>query len=130
MKGLYDALVSLEFADCKLVYVDGSFVTSKPEPGDFDACWSRDGIARDRLDRIFLTFDHGRAAQKARFGGELFPAEIPEGISGRTFLEFFQRDRDRGTPKGIAALRLDRDELSAYPPELWAAPEGVISKEA
>src|ERR1035438_6958766 len=95
MRGLYDALLSLETANCRLVYVDGIFVTSKLEPGDFDACWSRDGIDRDRIDPIFLNFDRGRAAQKARFGGELFPADLPEGLSGRKFLDFFQRDRDR-----------------------------------
>src|SRR2546425_628399 len=36
------------------------------------------------------TFSRGRAAQKQRFLGELFPAQLPEGATGRAFLDFFQ----------------------------------------
>jgi hypothetical protein len=45
--------------------------------------------------------------RKARFGAEFFPAQLPEGISGRAFLEFFQIDRQTGEPKGIIELKLD-----------------------
>ena len=75
--------------------------------------WSVHGVDEDRLDPVFLTFDNGRAAQKARFGGELFPAELPEGISGRTFLEFFQIDKDTGGRNGIVAMALDVEQLLA-----------------
>ena len=111
--GLREALVGLVTAGCGLVYIDGSFVTAKPEPGDFDACWSVKGVDGDTLDPVFLTFDNGRAAQKARFGGELFPAELPEGRSGRTFVDFFQTDKETGAPKGIVAIALDLQELIA-----------------
>ena len=37
-----------------MVYVDGSFVTEKETPGDFDACWEMDGIDPIKLDPIFL----------------------------------------------------------------------------
>jgi hypothetical protein len=33
---------------------------------------------------------------------------LPEGGSGRTFLEFFQTDKNSGDPKGIIALDLRR----------------------
>lgn len=56
---------------------------------------------------MFFDFDYERAAQKARFGAEFFPAQVPEGITGKTFLEFFQVDRDTGEPKGIIELLLD-----------------------
>ncbi|HET6381802.1 MAG TPA: hypothetical protein VFJ58_00285 [Armatimonadota bacterium] len=108
--GLRAALLSLKEAGCVEAYIDGSFVTNKPRPGDFDACWSVAGVDADLLDPVLLIFDHGRAAQKAKFAGELFPAELPEGISGRTFLEFFQIDRATGGPKGIVLFRLDRWE--------------------
>lgn len=36
--------------------------------------------------------------------GEFFPAQIPEGISGKTFLDFFQTDKNSGNPKGIVAI--------------------------
>jgi uncharacterized protein DUF6932 len=116
LAGLRQALFSLATAGCNLAYIDGSFVTSKPEPGDYDACWSVEGVDEDRLDPVFLTFDDGRAAQKARFGGELFPAELPEGISGRTFLEFFQTDKETGARKGIVAIALDVEQLLATEP--------------
>lgn len=90
-----------------MVYIDGSFVTAKDTPGDFDACWNVEGVAPERLDPIFLDFSDGRAAQKRRFGGELFPAQLPEGITGRTFLAFFQTDRRTGRGKGIVAIRLE-----------------------
>ena len=47
----------------------------------------------------------GKAAQKARFGGEFFIAESAADPHGTRFLEFFQHTRD-GTPKGIVALTL------------------------
>jgi hypothetical protein len=66
------------------------------------------GVIIDRLDPIFLDFSNARARQKQRFGGELFPADLPEGASGRTFLEFFQIDRETGAAKGIIAIDLRR----------------------
>jgi hypothetical protein len=57
-----------------------------------------------------LTFDNQRFAQKAKYLGEFFPAWSPAEAGGRTFLDFFQTDRD-GNPKGIVAfdLRLRHD---------------------
>lgn len=108
LAGLREALALLKAAGCRAVYVDGSFVTAKPQPADFDACWAIGGVDPDELDPVFLDFSNSRAKQKSRFLGEFFPAEIPEGISGRTFLEFFQRDKESGAPKGILALDLRR----------------------
>lgn len=93
-------------AECQLVYVDGSFVTTKPEPGDFDACWALAGVDVELLDPVFLDFSSSRAQQKKRFLGEFFPAELPDGATGRTFLEFFQTDKETGKPKGILVLDL------------------------
>jgi hypothetical protein len=77
-------------------------------PGDFDACWSVSGVDPNLLDPVLLTFDNHRAAQKAKYFGEMFPAELPEGVSGRRFLDFFQIDKITGRPKGIVGLRLRR----------------------
>ncbi len=107
LAGLKEALRSLQAAGCSVVYVGGSFVTDKAEPGDFDACWSLEGVQPERLNPVLLDFSEGRAAQKAMFGGELFPAELPEGGSGRTFLTFFQTDKETGRRKGIVSLSLD-----------------------
>jgi hypothetical protein len=105
LAGLKAALDALRAAGCRRAYVDGSFVTARTEPGDFDACWEPAGVDVDRLDPVLLTFDRGRHAQKAKFGGELFPANMPADLARTTFFEFFQRGRD-GRPKGIVALDL------------------------
>ena len=96
----------LKPAGCQAVYIDGSFVTTKPEPGDFDACWDITGIEADLVAPIFFDFANGRAAQKEQFGGEFFPAQLPEGDTGRNWLDFFQQDRE-GHPKGIVVLGLE-----------------------
>ncbi len=45
LAGLREALASLRRAGCRTAYIDGSFVTAKEEPGDFDACWDAVGKA-------------------------------------------------------------------------------------
>ncbi len=107
LDGLERALLDLKAAGCRTVYVDGSFVSQKEIPDDFDACWEREGVALRRLlGTPLFTFDRGRAAQKAVYGGELFPADVQADGAGRRFLEFFQVDKDTGNPKGIVALDL------------------------
>mgnify|MGYP001582752264 FL=1 len=108
LSGLKRALNSLRAAGCLRVYIDGSFVTAKRNPGDFDACWDLDGVHPELLDPVLLTFDSGRATQKAKYYGELFPAQMSEGVSGLTYLEFFQLNRETGDPKGIVAVDLRR----------------------
>ena len=76
-------------------------------PNDFDGCWNISGVDPTKLDPVLLDFSDGRAAQKAKYLGELFPAEIPEGASGRTFLEFFQIDKHTGGQKGIVGIDLE-----------------------
>lgn len=76
--------------------MNGSFVTAKDEPGDFDACWDTDGVDLEALDPVLLDLSDHRAAQNARFGGELFP-NVVESQSGLSFAEFFQT-RTNATP--------------------------------
>ncbi len=104
LEGLLGALRSLKAAGCTTAYLDGSFVTAKEHPGDFDACWEPTGVDPVRLDTELLDFSDERAAQKARYGGELFPVEATAEPSGTTFLDYFQRDRETGQPKGIIAI--------------------------
>jgi hypothetical protein len=105
LRKLYDALVALKAAGCPTVYLDGSFVTSKDLPNDYDACWSVAGVNLAALDPVFLDFSRGRAQMKAKYLGDLFPAEMPEGGTGRLFRDFFQMDRS-GAPKGIISISL------------------------
>jgi len=104
LDGMADALELLAAVGCRQVWLNGSFVTAKDEPGDFDACWDTDGVDYDELDPVFLDLTAGRAAQKSRFGGEFFPNIIEAG-SGVVFAEFFQKDRD-GSRKWIVVLKI------------------------
>ena len=106
LAGLREALENLRDAGCRTVYVNGSFVTSKEAPDDFDACWDRQGIDPEVLDPVLLTFDPGRTTQKAKYLGELFPAAALADVNGLSFLDFFQQERDSGKPKGIIAIDL------------------------
>lgn len=105
-EGFRQACKELRAAGCRLVYLDGSFVTRKESPGDFDACWDVRNVNENRLNSVFFDFSHGRAAQKHRFLGEFFPAQLPEGASGKAFLDFFQVNKETGKSKGILAIRL------------------------
>lgn len=96
LAGLGRAIHDLRHAGCSTFYLNGSFVTSKPEPGDFDACWTLDGVDLDMIEPTLLEFDAGRAAQKARYGGELFPADWDATGNSTSFLEFFQAIRGGG----------------------------------
>jgi hypothetical protein len=108
LAGFRQACEELWKAASRLVYLDGSFVTRKEHPGDFDACWDVRNVDDDRLDPVFWDFSRGSTAQKQRFLGELFPAELPEGATGRAFVDFFQVNQLTGEPKGILAIRLRR----------------------
>ena len=77
------------------MYIDGSFVTVKQDPADFDGCWEATGVNADLLDPVLLDLRNRRAAQKTRFGGELFLAHMPADLMGTSFLDFF---RGTGTP--------------------------------
>jgi uncharacterized protein DUF6932 len=106
LAGLERALHSLRDAGCRTAYLDGSFVTTKEAPGDFDACWEVLGVTAAALDPVLLDFSARRAAQKAKYGGELFPADLAAEPAGTRFLEYFQRDRDTAEAKGIIAIDL------------------------
>lgn len=104
--GLKLALASFRHAGCKTVYLDGSFVTSKDIPGDYDVCWDPLGVDPSKLDPVFLDFSDKRKNQKLKFKGEFFPASIQADRKGTTFLDFFQIDKNSGNAKGILKIQL------------------------
>jgi hypothetical protein len=63
-------------------------------------------VDRAQLDPVLKTFTNLRAAQKRKYGGELFPADAPADLDGTNFLRFFQRDKDTAAAKGIVAIDL------------------------
>ena len=109
--GLVAALRNLRGAGCSRVFLDGSYVTGKPQPSDFDACWDPAGVNPGLLDRVLLTFDSQRAAQKAKYQGEFFPSTVPADRAGTAFIDFFQVDRFTGAQKGIIEIDLTTDPM-------------------
>ena len=109
-EGLVEALNSLKVAGCETVYLDGSYISSKPRPGDFDAVYELKGIDPNILDPVLMDFSNGRQAQKQKYLGEFLP-NIKEGSSNKPFVEFFQVDKESGNPKGILKLDLTTDSL-------------------
>lgn len=105
--GLRDAIESLRQAGCNTAYLNGSFASAKPAPADFDACWEPAGVDFDALDPILLDFSEGCRAQKERFRGELFPADMVVGSAAICTLDFFQRERDSDIVKGIVEISLE-----------------------
>jgi hypothetical protein len=100
--GLEQVLRQLAAAGCTSVLLDGSFVTTKAEPNDYDGAWETKGVDPDLLDQVLLDFSNARVSMKKKCGGEMFPAGS-SAAPGRTFREFFQQDRE-GRPKGIVRI--------------------------
>jgi hypothetical protein len=103
--GLMRALAALARAGCRSVLVDGSFVTSKEEPRDWDAAFDPVGVDASLLDPILLRHDDGRRAMNTKYLGDMFPWGKIASASGAIYLDFFQKDRS-GAPKGIVGLTL------------------------
>ncbi|NET86800.1 MAG: hypothetical protein F6K45_01575 [Kamptonema sp. SIO1D9] len=110
--GLKRAIKHLQAAGCRTIYINGSFVSDKLNPNDFDACWDAEGVDMDYLKihaPSLLDFSNKRAAQKAQYRGELFPSELLADDSGLSFLELFQFDKKQNC-KGLIAIDLLRWE--------------------
>jgi hypothetical protein len=108
-RNLYDGLLrgckTLKSAGCTVIYLDGSYVTDKPVPGDFDICWDPVGVDPFKLDPVLLDFDNLRRNQKLKYRGEFFPSSA-KADGTHIFVDFFRTDRDTGKEKGVIRIRL------------------------
>lgn len=108
IQGLEVAMAQLKAGGCRTIYINGSFVTSEPKPNDFDACWDRDDVDIDYIINnapTLLNLANKRAAQKAKYKGEIFPSDQPVDDDGTMSIDFFQSDRKQNK-KGIIAIDL------------------------
>jgi len=104
-KGLVRACKSLKSAGCKTFYLDGSYVTDKPSPSDYDVCWNPYHVDDKKIDPVFLDFSKKRAKQKLKYGGEFFLSTAKaDGI--HFYMQYFQSDKHTGLPKGIIQINL------------------------
>ncbi|MDE2851197.1 MAG: hypothetical protein OXP74_11350 [Acidobacteriota bacterium] len=102
--GLLAACRSLAAAGCRELLLNGSFVTAKVLPGDYDAAWETKGVDPDRLDPVLLDFANCRAAMRAKYLGDLFPASALA-APGVLYRDFFTTDRN-GIEKGVVLIAL------------------------
>ena len=102
LTGLRRALVNFAKAGCSSVLLNGSFVTKKEQPGDYDAAWCEDGVDVTRLDPVLLDHEDGCKKMKEKYLGEFFPSKMRT-EDGRFHRDFFQTNRD-GTVKGIVKI--------------------------
>lgn len=104
-KGLKKAVKNLWSAGVEEIYIDGSFIGDKEFPGDIDGCWMpKVGLKTEKIDPVLLTFTPGRREMKAKYGVDFYLTNVIEETRGKTFLEFFQLDRD-GKRKGIIKIK-------------------------
>lgn len=106
--GLKLAISHLKDCGCKRIFIDGSFVTTKEIPSDFDACWDEAGVDLKKLINSYKTiidFREERKYQKQLYFGEFFPMKAnasPHDI----YINFFQKDRNNES-KGIIQINLN-----------------------
>lgn len=107
IEGLIKGVNQLRSCGCSKIYVDGSFISKKSIPGDFDACWDPQGVDLVKLKTefpLFFDFANKRENQKNYYKGEFFPSTISAVKNPPlTYIDFFQQDKE-GNPKGIIQL--------------------------
>ena len=103
LKELRAVCNQLRNAGCRWFYVDGSFITNKLAPRDWDACWDPSGVDLDQLDNKFHS-DLFRNQVKHEYSGDLFVL-LPR-LPGGNWVAWWQQDRRTGFRKGILKMDL------------------------
>jgi hypothetical protein len=108
-KGLYAAVGAFWKAGIEEIYIDGSFCTEKPDPGDVDGYWVEPDLeVYDRIDPYWVDFTPLFVATARRWkwrmwadhGVEFFIHPAMEATGDEAFPEFFRHDR-AGRPRGV-----------------------------
>lgn len=108
-EGLVKGAKALSSAGCKNLYLNGSYVSSKRHPGDYDACWDTDGVNFEVLDPVLWDLTSGTGTQKEIYLGEFFPSTLVESESNLLFVDFFQSIADSKSKKGIVRIDTRND---------------------
>ena len=112
LEGLLQVINILKICGCEAIYIDGSFVTDKLEPDDWDACFKGSTQSLKTLKRqepcLLLTDDYKlRETQKQKFKGELFFYSLYAGLN-ISYLDFFQGIKGvKRKKKGIIKINLN-----------------------
>ncbi len=104
LNGLQKGLQLLKKYGCIEVYVDGSFVTTKPIPNDIDVCYDNSYMNWKKFIKDNPEFNdvkQGSKVQKEKYQSEFYAYNAFDDY----IVQFFQFDRDNN-PKGIVKLSL------------------------
>lgn len=111
LEGLFQVTQILKECGSTFIYIDGSFVTDKLEPNDWDACFNGDRevckkiLVRDAI--LILDEEPKRKLQKEKYCGELYHIHVPYGYDGESMLDFFQKIKYQPRKKkGIIKIKL------------------------
>lgn len=104
LQGLRDALEHLKEAGCRRVFIDGSFITFRKHPADWDACWLIDNVDFEKLDPLIIDESFHHEKRKRRYLGDLF-LHSPR-LPGGNWVRRFQIDKN-GNKKGILVIDLE-----------------------
>lgn len=92
-------------AKCPEMFLDGSYITSKLEPGGYDFCWEPTGIIpTEDLRGLFRE----KAERKKIYLGDIFP-RLPQPPYFPDHVIEWQTDRD-DNPKGIIRIVESHDD--------------------
>jgi hypothetical protein len=112
VKGLRTAVEAFWAAGIVEIYIDGSFCTEKPDPGDIDGYWVEpDSGAYERIDPYWIDFELVLATSVRKwkwrmwvdYGVEFFIHPAMQATPGLGFPEFFRQDRE-GQPRGVIRI--------------------------
>lgn len=107
LTGLQAAAHNLGEAGCQDIRIGGSFITAKPEPGDFDMVWRRN--PEMDMQKLHYYLDSGdRYGAKYHFGGDIFSSQTELKFSHffgkvRNGDQLWTRDR-RGLPSAVVSI--------------------------
>lgn len=103
---LFEALLVvveiLTAAKCPAAYLDGSFITTASEPGDYDLCYESTGMVPTEEWRLFLKLTADER-KKEHLGDIFVRMQVPPFFTDH--VELWQSDRD-GNVKGIIRIEL------------------------
>lgn len=100
---LSEVIKILSEANCQEVHLDGSFITTKEEPGDYDLCFEPTGLKPTESLRALLA---NRENRKTEYLGDIF-VRMPEPPYYLDHVRDWQKDgRNEDVIKGIIKIDL------------------------
>lgn len=113
LENIKEVILILKQVECQYFYIDGSFVTNKRRPDDFDACWDPTGVNKKLFGEIAPELkNYPRPFSKLvdckqKYKGDVYIATLTFNESPNiSCLQFFQVDKQTKEKKGIIKLDL------------------------